>query len=269
MNLSPHICHITTAHPLLDTRIFRRECVSLAKAGFRVTLIAVHDKEEMIDGVQIVPLPKPSNKLSRRLLLTKTASRLAMDLSADLYHFHDPELLSVMRKVARKTDVPVIWDAHEDFVTSIEYFNQFFLPPVSKLGAKYFSRMELQACLKDFAGVITVTEPIAERYRQAGIPTCLVENYVDLESLPYPPEVARSEIPRFSSSGVQNRERLVPEIAQAFQKVRQEFPCEVAFWGNFSSEELRNEVRETALKGKANADDLIISNQIPWKTLMQ
>ena len=42
------ICHITTAHNARDTRIIRRECVSLAKAGFQVMLMAVHDKEEIV-----------------------------------------------------------------------------------------------------------------------------------------------------------------------------------------------------------------------------
>lgn len=253
----------------MDTRIFRRECVSLVKAGFRVSLVCVHDREEIIEGVHIIPLPKPVNKLNRRILLTRQAAGKALELSADLYHFHDPELIPAMKGLARKSKSPVIWDAHEDFVTSIEYYNQFFLPAASRIGSRLFSRMELKACLKEFAGVITVSEPIADRYRKAGIPTCLVENYVDLDALPYPPACERSDVPLFSSTGAQTRERLVPEIAQAFGQVRQEFPCELAFWGQFSSDELRDEIQKTVLQGQTEEKDLQISNQIPWKTLMQ
>lgn len=38
------ICHITTVHPnRYDVRIFEKECVTLAKNGYEVTLI-VNDK---------------------------------------------------------------------------------------------------------------------------------------------------------------------------------------------------------------------------------
>ena len=40
------VCHITTVHRPFDTRIFYKECISLAKAGFEVYLVTTHDKDE-------------------------------------------------------------------------------------------------------------------------------------------------------------------------------------------------------------------------------
>ena len=33
------VCHMTSAHQPGDTRIFQKECVSLAKAGYQVFLV--------------------------------------------------------------------------------------------------------------------------------------------------------------------------------------------------------------------------------------
>lgn len=36
-----HVCHMTSAHASDDTRIFYKECVSLAKAGYEVSLAII------------------------------------------------------------------------------------------------------------------------------------------------------------------------------------------------------------------------------------
>ena len=56
------ICHITSAHGRYDTRIFQKECRSLAKEGYEVYLL-VNDKNknEVIEKVKIIStgyLPK-------------------------------------------------------------------------------------------------------------------------------------------------------------------------------------------------------------------
>ena len=46
------ICHVTSVHPREDVRIFHKECVSLAKAGYDVTLVQHGDNYEK-DGVHL------------------------------------------------------------------------------------------------------------------------------------------------------------------------------------------------------------------------
>ena len=63
------VCILTSVHPPFDVRIFHKEAKSLVKAGYDVTLIAPHDKEEIVDSVKIVNLQKPRNRIER---MTKT-----------------------------------------------------------------------------------------------------------------------------------------------------------------------------------------------------
>ena len=63
------VCMLTSGHAPFDDRIFHKEAKSLVKAGYDVTLIAQHDKEEIVDGIKIINLKKPRNRIGR---MTKT-----------------------------------------------------------------------------------------------------------------------------------------------------------------------------------------------------
>lgn len=266
---SPHICHITTAHTAFDTRIFRRQCVSLARAGFRVSLVCRHARQEVVDGVHLVPLPEPASAFDRLLFLPKHAADVAQGLDADLYQFHDPELVPHMRRLARASDRPVIWDAHENYVSTIAHFNSFRFKPVSWLASHWFDRMEMRACRSSFAGVVTITEQMAERYRRHGVLTCVLGNYADTEAIKYPPGLARSVRPRLISTGAQFADRGVLEIAEAFAQIRHEIDAEVAFWGTFDPPSLAQKLTEAATRRGAPASDVITGGPFPWQTLVE
>ena len=250
------VCHVTTAHPAFDTRIFRRECRSLAAAGYRVHLVVPHTREETIDGVHIVPLPQPPAGIARRLVWPLLAARRAIATRADLYHFHDPELIPAMRALARWTGRPVIWDAHEVYAETIHHFNQLGWHPASVAGARLFRRYELRSAQRSFAGVVTITEAMAEPYRRAGIRTAVVGNLVEDELLRAPagPPPPRAEPPLFVTTGLLNRDRGILLMVEAFDRVRPRFPCRLAFWGHFPRQEderlLRGLVRERGLESE-------------------
>nr|HPM69006.1 hypothetical protein [Piscinibacter sp.] len=51
------IVHVTTVHPRDDIRIFRKECVSLARAGYEVVQVVGDGRgEAVVDGVRIVDI---------------------------------------------------------------------------------------------------------------------------------------------------------------------------------------------------------------------
>jgi len=111
--LIARVCILTSVHPVFDTRIFHKQAKSLALAGYEVTLIAQHHRDEVVEGIRILALPRPRNRLWR-MLGTCRVWRLAYKQHADVYHFHDPELLPVAVLLRLCTRRKIIYDIHEN-----------------------------------------------------------------------------------------------------------------------------------------------------------
>lgn len=120
------ICIITTVHQPFDIRIFHKQAKSLVQEGFDVSLIATHDKEEIIEDINIIPLPKSKTRIERMFINTFKALKLALKQDADIYHFHDPELLGIGLILKYLTHKPVIYDSHEYYEKSVLY--SYWLP---------------------------------------------------------------------------------------------------------------------------------------------
>ncbi len=111
---SPHIVALSSVHVASDRRIYHAQACSLARAGFRVTLIARQDVSPAETcGVRIIHLDPPRTRL-HRLLGSTGVMRLALRARGDLYVLHDPELLPVGMLIKCITRRPVIFDVHED-----------------------------------------------------------------------------------------------------------------------------------------------------------
>ena len=119
------VCHVTSVHREEDVRIYAKECVSLAKAGYEVFLVQRGGSYEK-DGVHIAGFGDvPANRIKRMLQTTKRAYRKALELDADLYHLHDPELLPY-GLLLKKKGKHVVFDSHECYREQI--MNKTYLP---------------------------------------------------------------------------------------------------------------------------------------------
>ena len=94
------VCHVTSVHPSKDVRIFYKECVSLAKE-YEVFLIAPNVKDEYTECIHIVGVPLPQSRI-RRIFSLNRVFKKAMDVNAEVYHLHDPELMILGRKLLRR-----------------------------------------------------------------------------------------------------------------------------------------------------------------------
>jgi glycosyltransferase involved in cell wall biosynthesis len=115
--VKPKVMHVTTLHSTYDIRIFHKQCRTLAEAGYDVTLIAPGERNAVTDGVQVLVVPRIWNRLLRMTVSSWQAYRLARQQRADIYHFHDPELLPWMARLAKRATV--IYDVHEDLAKSV------------------------------------------------------------------------------------------------------------------------------------------------------
>ena len=157
------VCHITTVHPSMDVRIFHKECKALAMEGYEVYLIAPHHKNEEIDGVHIISLPEKAGRLNRFILKKRIAFKRAKEIDAEIYHFHDPEMIFVGLKL-KLLGKKVIYDVHEDVPAQIlnkEWLGSLFF---RKIISKLFNTFEKWAC-RYFDSVVTVTTDIVEKFK--------------------------------------------------------------------------------------------------------
>lgn len=138
------ICHMTSAHKSLDERIFYKECCSLARRGYETYIVAPGESLEK-NGVKICGIGDTStNRLNRMFSTTKRVYNRAIQLDADIYHFHDPELLPYGLRLKRKGK-KVIFDSHEDY--PLLMLNKEWLPVfLRKVVSKTYLKYELHVC---------------------------------------------------------------------------------------------------------------------------
>jgi glycosyltransferase involved in cell wall biosynthesis len=149
------IAQLTSVHHLFDNRIFEKECGTLAASGYEVFLVGRHPRDETIDGVNILGVPEPKNRFMRVLVTAFQVFRRARALDADIYHFHDPELIpwGIVLRIMGK---PVVYDVHEDFVTGLA-----LVPYWPRVMGEVMGRLYglLEAASKSFFHIV-----VAERY---------------------------------------------------------------------------------------------------------
>lgn len=173
------IVHMTSAHPANDVRIFFKECRSLVRRGHEVVLVVPHHHDEIQDGIKISAVPPARTRLGRMFGTTIRVWHQALTERAEIYHFHDPELIPLAIVIAL-TGRRIIYDAHESVREDI--LTKPYIPRILRsFIASMASRMErLGAHL--FAGVIAATDEIAAPF--SGASTIVIANYPLLEEFP-------------------------------------------------------------------------------------
>ena len=172
--MKTNITHLTSVHSRKDTRIFLKECIFLS-SNYRVNLVVADGLgDETVQEVSIIDVGKASGRIQRMLTTTDKIYKKAIQLDSDLYHFHDPELLSVGLKLIRRGK-KVIYDVHEDLPKLIlekTYLPNWFLPLLSKTLDLY----EIYAARK-FTCVFAATPSIQQRFTSKSITCNNINNY--------------------------------------------------------------------------------------------
>jgi glycosyltransferase involved in cell wall biosynthesis len=233
------VVHMTSVHPASDARIAYRECATLADAGYDVVLVAAAPLSKIPDGVRLRTVAPATNRLERMTTTVWNVYRAALDERADVYHFHDPELMFAGIAL-RAAGARVVFDVHEDIPQDIA--DKPWIPKALRPAVALASVLALRLFARWYSAIVTATPAIARRYTHRR--TVVVHNYPRMEELPASgsrefPDRERAAIYLGSITQLRCIEEMVR--AMSSKSLGREITLRLA--GSFETEELERRVR--------------------------
>lgn len=234
------VCHLTSAHDSDDGRIFRMECVSIATYDdFDVYLIAPGESR-VEDGVTVIGIgEKPSSRYKRIFQFTRKLFKEAVKLDADIYHFHDPELLNIGYKL-KKMGKAVVFDSHENTYEQIKikkYIPKFLRNKVANI----YLKKETKICKYIDAVILPCLfdgkNPFENRCKQ----TVFVNNYPNLREFE---NIKQDDIKYdLCHIGTLNYDRGITFLLKAVKEAK----ASLLLGGVFETKEYEDELRQQGL----------------------
>jgi len=233
------VCHLTSVHLPTDTRILLKECHSLAHNGYDVVFIVPTNRETAHNGVIIKAVPIVGNRFWRMCLLPWMVLSRAIGEKADIYHFHDPELIPVgicLKILGHR----VIYDSHES--VSGDILTKSYIPfPFRRLISTTIGWLEsLGARL--FDGIIAATPFIAQSFPPQK--TAVIQNF------PLPDELSvggrgHNDVKgtRLIYMGSISDIRGIKEMVRAMDLLPPNRDVRLLLVGRFSSQAFEDEIR--------------------------
>jgi glycosyltransferase involved in cell wall biosynthesis len=234
------VAHLSSVHPAVDTRITTKECATLAAAGYDVVFVCQHPRAELVNGVRIAPVAVRRSRLSRMTLGVWDILRAAVREHAQVYHFHDAELLFA-GLLLRLTGAAVVYDVHEDVPRQI-LAKDWIAGPLRRVVSALAEGLEW-AMARGMSGIVAATPEIGRRFRRSMVVT--VQNFVMPEEFVVPrPTAYGARAARFAYVGGLARIRGVFEIVEATALVPAVFEAKLVLVGPLSHERLLHELRQ-------------------------
>ncbi len=165
------VCEVSTVHTGLDDRIFWKECVSLASAGYQVMLLAPGIPAGIMQGVACIPLRHETHRWTRPLMGSSVFGRV-LRLHPRIVHVHDPELIPVAVAL-QVLGLETIYDAHEDLPKQLQQ-KRWAQRPVTGVVTRVFAWW-LEKSLRWLSAVVYVVDGQTES--KMNVRAVLVRNF--------------------------------------------------------------------------------------------
>jgi glycosyltransferase involved in cell wall biosynthesis len=254
------VCIFSSAHFVFDLRIFGKIAKTLKEAGYQVIIIGQHNKNEMVDGIQIIALSEPKNRFFRIFGTTWKTFSLALKERADIYHFYDPELIPISLLLKALTGAKVVYDVRENHPQQI--LIKYWLPEILReLVAATFNLIE-KTSVKFFNYVIAVTPVIRDKFKQPNVID--IRNYPIIKMFSSKPKKKKKNEYHLIYAGDIAPKKGVKEIIQALDFIKSKYKVKLKIFGKFSEPEYGHEVKKMS-RGK-NVEFL---GHIPYQILYQ
>lgn len=204
------VCHVISGYQRNDARVFQRQCKSLHANGYEVSLLTNDGEQESSEnGISFFVCEKFwENRLKVIFFAKRQFYKRALEVNADIYQFHSPELLSLglaLKKAGKK----VVYDAHEDLPRHIlekEWLPNFMRRPISVLVDFY-----MNMTLKKFDAIVTPHTHVKSSLELINQNTHLVANF---------PLISRNET--FSINDYMSRDKIMCYTGTVYSYSNQE-----------------------------------------------
>jgi len=239
----------SSVHPWNDIRIFHKEAVSLARKYDIELHIPANFSYKEEKGVKIHGLPQWKNRLTRIKTILIVLFR-ALKSKAQIYHFHDPELM-IVGILLRFFGKNVIYDVHEDYPKAM--LSKEWIPIYLRYPLSYIIHLLEWLTSTIFSHFIIIAWPkIADHFSKNK--TILIQNFPILQELVFEhstPYINRP--PKLIYLGSISRIRGIIENIKALKYIKNK-ECRLALIGLFDEVELEKECKN--IDGWKNVDYL-------------
>lgn len=174
----PHLCIVTTAHPLDDVRVQSKIASSFVAAGFKVSWVGPEVSYFAPEGWRAPGvdyyLTRPQRTRADRLLSARRVAAAARHVpGVDWYYSPDPDAAPVAIKLARSTGARSIFDIHELFHGPLL---DRWLMNHDLIAVREYVRKRISKTCSASDLVIGVSDSVLDPYIPAGPQRLLVRN---------------------------------------------------------------------------------------------
>ncbi len=253
------VCVITTVHPPNDIRI-SKELDTLVKAGYDVVYIAQKGKFDN-DKVTFWPITVYHDRINRLIKGSREALQKALDANADIYHFHDPELIGLGTKLKHRGK-KVVYDIHEEYpsvILSKNWIPKIFRSPIARFTDVYERR-----AVEQMNGIVVVVPEQLERFPNKK-EVAILPNYPETEFLNSMRKNTDEERVRFVYSGSIDVDRSIKEMMDAFFMLNDKYNISLDLLGPIHNEELKEYINHK----QKESDALTYRGVLPYNDAIE
>ena len=231
------IIHITSAHPINDIRIYHKQCLSLKKK-YEVSLFVADGLGNKIEkGINIHDIGIFKSRILRIFLSSfKFYFYFKKNrINADLYHFHDPELLflGILLKIKKKK---VVFDAHEHLIDQLK--SKYYLNTIFKIILSFVIYNCERIFFRRFDAVVAATPFIKKYYQSINCKKVMnVNNYPKIDYFNKKKNFNKNYRKKICYIGSVSYERGLKEMIQAMYYVKS--PIKLIIAGSFHQGDIK------------------------------
>jgi glycosyltransferase involved in cell wall biosynthesis len=176
------ICHVISGYFRNDARVFLRQCLSLKRAGYDVSILTNDgEPDEVLEGI---PIFSCRLHWPRWKVLTAAKRQFLPEVprvGADVYQLHSPELLP-LAKPLKRLGKAVVYDAHEDLPRHL--LEKEWVPGLMRRPLAFAAEHYLRRTLRQIDDVVTPHSHVVDHLQRTVGKGTLVANFPLVGDLP-------------------------------------------------------------------------------------